>query len=342
MIETLMLENFKGIIKGEITLAPLSILLGSNNVGKTTILESIFLAPNPMRKTSYSISIPQDASALEIIHALHKTLESDGFVFLFYNYIEDVSRIFINRNLTKDEVSIMFYKKDDNIFVNSNKAEGQKINFQGSDIIYFAGLYTNRAEPFTGHNFNQLFMNDILLLSSSFDQYAYNYLRNHWSSIVNKRICKKIAKEASQLSSDKYDDITIEPFLANKLSINAYFKDGKRIRLGDLGEGIQKYIVAKILMSEKKYDVLLWDDIESHMNPKILSDLSVWFNELISNNKQIVVTTHSIETAKILSSINEENAIIYLISNEDGLLQYKKYTYDELINLDSAGIDIRL
>ncbi|RLF99594.1 MAG: hypothetical protein DRN49_04150 [Thaumarchaeota archaeon] len=43
MIKKLRLENFKGIKSGEIELAPLTILLGANNSGKTTILEALFL-----------------------------------------------------------------------------------------------------------------------------------------------------------------------------------------------------------------------------------------------------------------------------------------------------------
>jgi len=40
MIEKIVLRNFKGIREGELELAPLTILLGGNNSGKTTLLEA--------------------------------------------------------------------------------------------------------------------------------------------------------------------------------------------------------------------------------------------------------------------------------------------------------------
>ncbi len=52
MIE-LKIENFKGIVKGELKLPKVSVILGGNNTGKTTILEALFLAPDPFRQTPY-------------------------------------------------------------------------------------------------------------------------------------------------------------------------------------------------------------------------------------------------------------------------------------------------
>ncbi|RLE62584.1 MAG: hypothetical protein DRJ47_10440, partial [Thermoprotei archaeon] len=44
MIKKVTLRNFRGIAKGEIDLEPLTILVGPNNSGKTTILEALLLA----------------------------------------------------------------------------------------------------------------------------------------------------------------------------------------------------------------------------------------------------------------------------------------------------------
>ena len=47
MITELNLEHFKGIKQGSLEFGNLTILLGANNSGKTTILESLYLLPNP-------------------------------------------------------------------------------------------------------------------------------------------------------------------------------------------------------------------------------------------------------------------------------------------------------
>ena len=45
MIKKLEISNFRGIKEGSLELAPINILLGPNNAGKTAILEALFLAP---------------------------------------------------------------------------------------------------------------------------------------------------------------------------------------------------------------------------------------------------------------------------------------------------------
>jgi len=103
---------------------------------------------------------------------------------------------------------------------------------------------------------------------------SYDYLKSNWVSIVNLGICKKVAEEVSAFSNEKYADLTIEPFLGGGLSIYAYIKDGFRIRLGDLGEEVQSYIVARVLYETVELEVLLWDDVEAHFNPKMLLRMS--------------------------------------------------------------------
>ena len=56
MITKLSIKNFRGIERGELELAPLTILLGGNNSGKSTILEALFLVPNPFRSVPYVIN----------------------------------------------------------------------------------------------------------------------------------------------------------------------------------------------------------------------------------------------------------------------------------------------
>jgi len=99
MIKTLRLKNFRGIKEGEIDFGPMTILLGPNNSGKTTILESLFLAPNPIRPTTYSPVFLRErgyyhsAPAIFVIHSLHETLDSEGYSIFFHNYAEKEASI---------------------------------------------------------------------------------------------------------------------------------------------------------------------------------------------------------------------------------------------------------
>jgi len=337
MIRTLRLKNFRGIKEGEISFEPLTILLGPNNAGKTTILEALFLAPNPLRPTPYLIPYNQ---AIVIVNSLHETLDSKGFASLLYNYSSDNAKIECEIDGNTQSLNLARFR--DQIYLTSDKARNiYNIATDREPIRFFASLDAS------SENINQQsditpFFENTLLISQNLIKAGYNYLRNNWASIINLGICKKVAEEASNFSFDKYKDITIEPFLGRQLTINAYFEDGRRIRLGDLGEGIQSYIITKILFEIEKPKVLLWDDIEAHLNPRILLDVGTWFSKLIEEGKQVICTTHSLEAVRTLAGLNEEKVEIVLTFLEDGILKTRKLSLVELEDFIKAGIDVRV
>ncbi|RLI86804.1 MAG: hypothetical protein DRO98_04900 [Archaeoglobales archaeon] len=124
MIKKLKLINFRGVKEGELELGDLTILVGSNNSAKTTILEALFLAPNPLRFVPYmpqrvDLTSPhahtQALTAASLIHEMHKTLNSDGYAFLLYKYVAEEAAI------QWDDVELRFVKHGNNIFLVSNK-----------------------------------------------------------------------------------------------------------------------------------------------------------------------------------------------------------------------------
>jgi predicted ATPase len=163
----------------------------------------------------------------------------------------------------------------------------------------------------------------------------------NWESIVNLGICRSAAKDASKFSNERCLDLTMEPFIGGALSINVYREGGSRRRLRDLGNGVQNYIISKILYEITQPEILLWDDVEAHFNPRILLDLSIWFLDLIERGRQVVLTTHSLEAAEIIARQSEDKAKIYLASIIDGKLRVRQITLDEIEELRRAGIDVR-
>lgn len=335
MIQSVKIKNFRGIREGEINLAPLTILLGANNSGKTTILEALFLAPNPFRRVPY-----RNYSAVDVVHIMHETLESQGFAFLLNKYIAKTAEI--ECKVDGDIFLFKFIKSRECIFVTTNKemkqystayVEGKEIKCFGRLYISEFGEYSHDSTPY---------IDNTLLISPKLVKFGYEYLEENWASIINLGICRKIAEDASKLSVEKYKDITIEPYLGGRLAIYAYLEDGTRIRLGDLGEGIQNYILSRILFEVVKPEVLLWDDVESHFNPRILLSIAEWFSDILDEGKQVIVSTHSLEAARTIAGLNEEKARIYLTSLDNGILKVRELTLDEVERYLEAGIDVRV
>lgn len=344
MVKRLKLENFRGVKKGEIELGNLTILIGSNNSAKTTILEALFLMPNPFRLVPYATHSQEFAA--QLVHEMHKTLESQGYIFLFYKYTAKEAKIeWDNGNYLK------FVKERGSIFTTANKpnfyissVEFPPAQFMTADGIgYFGKLdqamlgYELANEKFR----NELLTPESLLISSELTKFAYRYINDNWANIFNLGITKEVAKDISRMVNEEYINITIEPFMGGRTSLFGFLEDGSRVRLGDIGAGAQMYIISRILYELKKPKILLWDDIEAHLNPRMLVRIGEWFSELIESDVQVVVSTHSLEAVRILAEFNKD-AVICLTSLEDGILKERKMSIEEVDNLLSAGIDVRL
>jgi hypothetical protein len=343
LIKEVEFSNFKGIEKGRIELYPLTILIGSNNAAKSTILESLFIAPNPFREVPYFIPEFGSHQALAILYFLHRTLDYQGYAFLLHNYTANSAKITLTLDKPDEhgsnQVMLNLLKQQQTIFFCSNRAQSRRIPTLNEIVDSFGEAYVNGLN--LNINDSRPFSEQILLVSPKLMRPAYEYLRREWASIVNTRVSRRIAKEVSKLSPEQYADFTMEPVIGGQLDMNAYLEDGRRIRLGDLGEGIQSYLLTRMLFEIYQPKVLLWDDIESHLNPRMLIALAAWFSELIKSGHQVILSTHSLELAKVIGGVNEEDTKICLSSLKDSELQTKLMTLEELENYKSLGIDVR-
>jgi ABC-type cobalamin/Fe3+-siderophores transport system ATPase subunit len=342
------MTNFKGVKEGSIDLSPITILVGSNNSAKSTILEALFLGMNPFRAVPYIIpdKANSQSRAIDVLAYLHKTLDYKGFAFLLYNYSAKQAKIsFITTNQTRSETSdtkwLELTNSDHQIYFTSSKVDVNKQATPTGEgtLRYFA----NASSDDSSYTFfwHEPFAKECLLVSSKLVFAGYEYLRHEWATVVNSKIARKVAKDISNLSPEQYIDFTMEPVIGGKLDINAYLEDGRRIRLGDLGEGIQSYFLSRILCELADPQILLWDDIEAHLNPRILTALAEWFGDLVNASKQVVISTHSLEAARVIAGLNSEVTRVCLSSLKDSVLATKSLSLEQLEELKTAGIDAR-
>jgi len=341
MITKLEIKNFRGIEEGNIELAPLTILVGPNNSGKSTILEALFLLPNPLRQVPYNVN-----DAISLVGYRHHILNTEGYAFLFRNYQYEDKEVVItcivknDENMDKEKRISLYMKKEENSSL--IKVDMEEIYLEGVTIrkesLGSVNLYT--WATYAGGKF--LLLDDALLFHNKFIDKAVEHIHSNWIKITNSKITKYIAEKISSLVHEKYIDLTLEPYLLGNISLNVYMTDGTRIRISDLGDGIQIYIILRILSEITKARYLLIDDIEASLNPILLHELADWFNDLLHSGKQIVVSTHSIDAIKILAGMNEEKAKIYLTRLEDGKFEAKQLTLKDVEGLDRAGVDIRI
>ena len=330
MIRKLRLENFRGVVEGEIELDKLTILVGANNSGKTTILEALFLAPNPFRWVPYS-----PATAAELLAAHHRALNEKGYTFLTNRYTAEKAVISV------DDTEITFLRRGTHLLVYVNhEPPGFSLHrhWVGERELFYVGNLP-AAVAVEGPR-DLILAPNTLMLSTKLVGFAYEYLRQVWIEISNSGATTAVARDVSRYVAEDYVNITAEPFTGGELSLFAMLADGRRIRLGDLGSGVHLYIVNRLLYEHYRPEVVLWDDVETHLNPRLLSHVAGWFADLVEEGKQVVVSTHSLEAVEKITTYVED-ATVLLTSLRDGKLRGRKVKLDELREWAEAGIDPR-
>jgi hypothetical protein len=335
VIKRLRLENFKGVVEGEVELDKLTILVGPNNSGKTTILEALFLAPNPFRLVPYN-----PPTAIQLLQEYHKTLSEKGYTFLLNKYIAKYMVIKV------DDRELLFTKDSEariSIYTNYLPVAISPLlisRFGEKDYKYMGYLHPDGRVDFQPYVEDLLITDNTLIFSTKLVKFAHDYLQNKWIEILNTGVPALIAKDVSRFVSEEYWNLSAEPFMAGSTTLYVLLADGTRIRLGDLGAGVHLYIVNRLLYEHYKPDVVLWDDLETHFNPRLLSHITEWFADLVEEGKQVIVSTHSLEVVeKIISYVND--ATVLLTSLRDGKLRVRRVKSDELEEWAKAGIDPR-
>jgi predicted ATPase len=323
VIHQLRLRNFKGVVEGEAELDKLTILVGPNNSGKTTILEALFLAPNPLRQVPY---VP--TTAVQLLLEYHKTLSEKGYAFLLNKYIAN------NMVIKVDDLELLFTK------INGSGIAVKVTYLSQSGETGILDLGYLRPDGNVEVRSNVQIANNTLLLSTKLAKYAHEYLQSRWIEISNMRAPALISREVSRFVSEEYVNVTAEPFMAGSMTFYAMLADGTRIRLSDLGAGVHLYVVNRLLYEHYRPDVVLWDDLETHFNPRLLTHVAEWFADLVEEGKQVIVSTHSLEVVETLTAFVEDAAVL-LTSLRDGKLKVRKLGPKELEEWAKAGIDPR-
>jgi len=243
----LLFKNFRGIREGSIDLKNLNILIGGNNSGKTTVLEGLFLIPNPLRYVPYGT----EERAVSVLSSLHATLGSEAYVFLFHNYSGDLASISFSND---SEVETEFQRKGN--FIEVYMKEGAKAYYIGglsgeSKKVNVGILWEASVDPtvrmlqqtmmrsnidassFVSKNVGETVYFHPLLMKS-----IWEYFRNHWVEFRSRGLTSKVAKRISEGITEEYDDLLLEPFIGGQQAIYVRTKDARGIRLGDLGSGV--------------------------------------------------------------------------------------------------------
>ncbi|MDP4553416.1 ATP-binding protein [Alkalihalobacillus macyae] len=327
MIEKVVIKNLKGIVNKSISFRNLSVVVGQNNVGKTTILQSIIFVQELMkysivksRKQETKYDVKNQMLSLKDIHKLPLS-DTSSF---WYN----------NRNSRDNSMEITIH------FVNQGKLDLTLFKPRDSDLITFwctsKNLSDNDLELFLNTNYalhipslthiplNELYIGEYARMARIIEGKQHSIIRNIVYSLSKKPDDFDLLVNSLREFYQEFNNLHVEYDEQNQEYLNVKYSkigSGEHFDIINMGTGFLQVLQVLAYTLEYKPRVLLLDEPDVHLHPdnKILL-LNELKNLSESLDIQIILTTHSRD---ILINADQEN-IIWVNTDDEILPGAKK------------------
>lgn len=380
MITSLKVKGFRGIEEGELSdLTRVNILVGSNNSGKSSILEAINML--------YSLTNEVGVFGEDIIENLARirVRRTAYYPSLWYKY-DDESPIEYEIGFDNGlELNADFDKrrrwliKKPSFKVKIGKQERfteeevmLKLSQYGSfgDAIYlFVGIDDRRD---TG---TRLLIKDLKPMLQSYgvtnivdcDKLLNSFgglksiiidaemVKNFATiekeilpTILQKREDKKLIEILNEAYETEIEGLSYMPFSREKeekrgeYALLLMLKDYS-VRIDEFGDGVKHAVAILSILLGVDISLLLLEEPEMHQHPKAFSYLAKSLSSLTAKARtQMFITTHNLELIDaFLDTFKEEDISLYHLSLRDGKLDARKIETPDAKVLDDLGIDVR-
>lgn len=353
MIKSIYIDNFKALNDFSIDLKPLTVLIGGNGSGKSTILQAIDLLCNIVKMDidSYIQSRvwePSDlksqlssSSKRQITFRTTFELDIDGNEELIweitFNSNKTENKLFFTGekvyNKTNKTTVLRYYSRNIERF---NRLDGKNETLPNIDLT--ASFMKNIDEEKDKDKYPELCkIKRFLIQSDSFELLSTEKIRNRSSRGKTNDIGlggEKLASFIHGLSNAQKSELNNRlkkyvPFVENvdtiakgkpgwlEMSIYENFNNNAtKVKSIYQSDGILRMIaIASIAEINKELGVVLLDEIEDGINPYLASSLVNDLKEICQNyNRQIVVTTHS----TVILDYFEADSIVFIWRDESG------------------------
>jgi AAA15 family ATPase/GTPase len=340
----------------------INILLGENNSGKTSLLETLqmFKEVSPIRSLLRISRRRENIYALPMRYSLSYY---DCFINSF-NIKQDICK-YIDIQAETDnheEYHLTIRGEELKELIISEKYRHDKLRYHfgneiPDEIRVFKGWceYKYGSEVFVdSFELPEIEMNPQIMRSGRETIVNVNYISpfDHYisaSSITLNKIIRAGHKESIIELLEKFDqNISGFEVIGERGKPIAYIKQKNAglLPLSVYGDGLKKILTIVAGLLSSKNGILLIDEIETAIHKKALTDVFKWLVEASKSlNVQIFLTTHSIEAVDALLECSSEylsDIVCYRLENYEEKLYATRYSGEKLNKIRNyQGLDVR-
>jgi len=365
-IDSIQIENFRGIKKGEIEgLVSVNILLGPNGAGKSTILEALYLASAWAKREDSIRGLNKEDYV--ILRRTGRGNWSTAQDILWYNMDTEKEirisilssmgqfldfRIPYKSSLFRGDQSPIFIKFPTEFLDKSSPSWLSRAYISSSFHLYdpleasYKGLFTGPIRE----RFHLSYSNIIDLLKGTIFIDSM-FLRNPkfleerlWSKLLAKRLDRDITKIIREGYEPSVEDLTYAPLYKDEYVLFLKLHDTS-ISIDGLGDGARNAIGLMAPLVLARETVVLMEDPEIHQHPGGMAVLMRAILEIAKKKLlQLIISTQSIEFVKITLKLCERlgiSAKVFFIERENGELNTRVLKELDVDTLMKLGIDPR-
>lgn len=344
MFNKIEIERFRGIKYASIEgFKQINLFFGKNNCGKSSLLESLFLASG--------LSNPLLPIHVNFMRGYNKSRLND-LKLDFYN-LESSQPIHIRvENKEKRDLKIRLFEQNqsnvslnaDNTNILSNVEEGKyglKFNFKIDEKSFDSQLRFDSANSTDVKRIVSKQYVESLRCTYLSPKYDFN------ASIQGLKNILQNKDEYFIIDGLKLIEPRVKDFIFTDKEMLVDVGLARRIPVNMMGDGARKIVSLLTAVYDCKDGALLVDEISNGFHYSVMCNLwNVLINAAIRNNTQLFVTTHDVDSIKGLRDAALENykdivAAFKLLKTGDDELKAYHYSLESLDYSINQEIEIR-
>ncbi len=344
MFNKIEIERFRGIKYASIEgFKQINLFFGKNNCGKSSLLESLFLASG--------LSNPLLPIHVNFMRGYNKSRLND-LKLDFYN-LESSQPIHIRvENKEKRDLKIRLFEQNqsnvslnaDNTNILSNVEEGKyglKFNFKIDEKSFESQLRFDSANSTDVKRIVSKQYVESLRCTYLSPKYDFN------ASIQGLKNILQNKDEHFIIDGLKLIEPRVKDFIFTDKEMLVDVGLARRIPVNMMGDGARKIVSLLTAVYDCKDGALLVDEISNGFHYSVMCNLwNVLINAAIRNNTQLFVTTHDVDSIKGLRDAALENykdivAAFKLLKTGDDELKAYHYSLESLDYSINQEIEIR-
>jgi predicted ATPase len=339
ILQILSLKAYRGIsglsLEG---LTPVSLVVGANNSGKSSILEAAGLLLRPPDPTQWISAVRHRDVDMSLVDGLWSLFPRGEAL-----YPDDGPS-------TSEQIAISASTANGERFLEARCFASQSVGVEAATVsarveVMVDGLPAVTMKfPSSAAPAHQVHVYRVFTVTPA-THYSTKALVEHLSRVVDEGK-KKLAVELLQVFDSNVDDLDVVASLGRE-AVRVTHRTRGVVDLASFGDGMRRSAALALALTRAEHGVLLVDEIEAGIHHSVLRPvLSKLLEAACTSQVQILASTHSLEAVDAIIGAVEDRGThdslsAFWVQRQDTKHEVRRYDFAKLCTFRDGGFDIR-